>query len=65
MGKFVDSALTLEILKQDSGLLPKPKEKWNTFIPEEGDIAYVFEEKCYYQFDGTSWNKYDIESEAE
>ena len=52
---IVDSARTLEILKQDSGLLPKPKEDWNTFEPQENDVAYVSEEEKYYVFKNGNW----------
>lgn len=55
MNEYVDSCLTLEILKQDSGLLPKPREDWNTFEPHEGDIAHVDEDNRDYRFDGTDW----------
>ena len=59
MKKYVDSCRTLEILKQDSGLLPKPTESWNTFEPQIGDLAYVNEEKADYEFDGADWIKKD------
>ena len=59
MNNFVDSCLTLEILKQDSGLLPKPNESWNTFVPAIGDIAHVDEDNSDYQFDGKDWIKLD------
>lgn len=52
---YVDSCLTLKILKQDSGLLPKPNENWNTFVPEEGDIAHVDENNSDYEFKNGSW----------
>ena len=54
---YVDSARTLEILKQDSGLLPKPNENWNTFTPVEGDLAHVDEDNSDYKFDGAEWIK--------
>lgn len=57
MINYVDSCLTLEILKQDSGLLPKPKENWNTFIPEKGMIAHVDEDNSDYEFNGEEWVK--------
>jgi len=52
---YVDSARTLEILKQDSGLLPKPSENWNTFEPKEGDYAHVDEGNQDYQFVNGGW----------
>ena len=55
--KYVDSCLTLKILKQDSGLLPKPTEDWNTFEPVKGAIAYVNENDSEYKFNGTKWVK--------
>lgn len=61
MIKLIDSCLTLDILKQDSGLLPKPKENWNTFEPQVGMIAYVDKDEAFYQFDGTDWVQVDIE----
>ena len=61
MKHIVDSCRTLEILKQDSGILPKPKERWNTFVPKEGDIAYVSEDGFHYEFDGTDWVKKEQE----
>ena len=57
MMNYVDSCLTYEILLQDSGLLPKPRPTWNTFVPKKGDIAYVDEEDCYYRFGGKRWVK--------
>ena len=59
--KYIDSCRTLEILKQDSGLLPPPKEKWNTFTPREGDIAYVYNEHAEYKFNGVEWVKIENE----
>ena len=57
MKNYVDCCRTLEILKQDSGLLPKPTESWNTFTPHIGDIAFVGEDKSEYEFNGTEWIK--------
>jgi hypothetical protein len=57
MKKYVDSCRTLEILKQDSGLLPKPTEAWNTFEPQIGDLAYVSETNSEYEFNGVDWIK--------
>lgn len=57
MKNYIDCCLTLEILKQDSGLLPKPTESWNTFTPQIGDIAFVDEDKSEYEFNGTKWIK--------
>lgn len=57
MDKYVDSASSLEILKQDSGLLPKPNENWNTFTPQLGDVARVDEDNSDYEFNGTEWIK--------
>lgn len=54
---YIDSCRTYEILLQDSGLLPKPKEDWNTFIPKEGMVAHVDENNSDYLFDGTTWIK--------
>lgn len=51
--KYVDSCISLEVLKQDSGLLPKPRENWNTFNPKQGDIALVNQKE--YEFNGTEW----------
>lgn len=61
--EYVDRCRTYEILLQDSGLLPKPKEDWNVFEPKEGDVAYVDEDDGDYRFDGSQWIK--IEEEAE
>lgn len=55
MINYVDSAMTLEILKQDSGLLPKPRANWNTFTPKTGDRAYVVKTDQEYFFNGTDW----------
>ena len=55
--EYVDSCRTLEILKQDSGLLPKPRPDWNIFVPKTGDIAHVDEEDSDYEFNGTNWVK--------
>lgn len=55
MVNYVDSCKTLDILKQDSGLLPKPKENWNTFVPNLGDIAHVDENNSDYEFNGSEW----------
>lgn len=60
MTKYVDSCLSLEILKQDSGLLPKPKEDWNTFIPKEGDIAFVYVDNSEYIFKEGEWVAIDM-----
>ena len=46
--KILDSARTLEILKQDLKMLPKPREDWNTIDPVEGGhyiadgVEYVY-----------------------
>lgn len=61
MKKYVDSCLNLEILKQDSGLLPKPKEDWNTFTPKDGDIAFVDKDNSEYRFNGVEWIKLEAE----
>jgi hypothetical protein len=55
MEKVVDYAYSLEYLKMDSGLLPKPNDQWNTFVPKKGDVAYVLEDR--YVFDGVDWTK--------
>ena len=57
MFNYIDSCRTLEILKQDSGLSPKPREDWNTFEPKEGMIAHVDEDNSDYRFDGEKWVK--------
>lgn len=57
MYSIVDSCRTLEILKQDSGLLPKPTPSWNVFEPKEGDIAHVDEDNSYYKFNNGVWVK--------
>lgn len=57
MKEYVDSCLTLEILKQDSGLAPKPKPEWNTFVPKEGDLAHVDEDDSDYLFTNGEWVK--------
>ena len=61
--KYVDSCITLEVLKQDSGLLPKPRENWNTFEPKKGDLAFVCEDNSEYEFDGKAWVKVEKEEE--
>ena len=55
--EYVDSCITLEVLNQDSGLLPPPREGWHTFAPEKGDIAHVDEENADYEFNGSEWVK--------
>lgn len=55
MDKYVDSTSTLEFLLMDSGLLPKPNETWNTFIPKEGDLALVEEKE--YIFSNGNWEE--------
>lgn len=57
MKNYVDSCKTYEILLQDSGLLPKPKDNWNVFVPEQGMIAHVDEDNSDYEFNGTEWVK--------
>jgi hypothetical protein len=54
MEKIVDTAYSLEYLKMDSGLLPKPNDGWFSFVPKKGDIAYVLPEDRY-EFDGSDW----------
>lgn len=61
--EYVDSCRTYEILLQDSGLLPKPKEDWNVFEPKEGDIAHVDEGDEDYRFDGSEWIKIEEDDE--
>ena len=63
MIQYIDSCRTLTILLQDSGLLPKPKEDWNTFTPEEGMIAHVDEDNSDYVFNGTEWIKLEEEED--
>ena len=53
--EYVDVCLTYEILLQDSGLSPKPREDWNTFEPKEGDLALANNEE--YIFRGGLWDK--------
>lgn len=53
---YVDSCISYEVLLQDSGLLPKPREDWNTFIPQVNDIAYVVNDGEYV-FNGEFWIK--------
>lgn len=65
MKDYVDSCRTLEILKQDSGLLQKPKEDWNVSAPKKGDIAHVDEDNSDYQFDSEQWVKIEEESSEE
>jgi hypothetical protein len=60
MKNYVDSARTLEILKQDSGLLPKPKENWNTFEPKDGDLALANNKE--YIFKDNNWVEVEEES---
>lgn len=64
MKEYIDSCLTYDILLQDSGLLPKPREDWNVFEPKKGDIAHVDEDDSDYEFDGKEWAKIEKE-EAE
>ena len=47
---ILDSAYTLDILKQDLKMLPKPKEDWNTLDPVEG--GYYMVAGILYQFKG-------------
>ena len=44
MKSYVDCASTLDILKMDSGLLPKPNPSWIVFVPKDGDLAHVDED---------------------
>lgn len=60
---YVDSCRTLKILKQDSGLLPKPRDNYNTFEPKQGDLAYVLEDNSEYEFNGQEWVKKEKEEE--
>ena len=53
--KYVDSCKTYTILLQDSGMLPKPKADWNTFVPQELDIARVDEDRKDYVFYNGQW----------
>lgn len=62
---YVDSCRNLEILLQDSGLLPKPKEDWNVFVPIKGDIAHVDEDYSDHGFDGKNWVKLEAEEGKE
>ena len=62
---YVDSCRTYEILLQDSGLLPKPREDWNVFVPQEGMVAHVDEDDSNYRFDGNTWVRIEEESEVE
>ncbi len=52
---YIDYCQTFEILLQDSGISPKPKEDWNTFTPKKGDIAHVEKDNLDYEFDGHDW----------
>ena len=61
MRDYVDSCRTYEILLQDSGLLPKPKDDWNTFVPEIGMVAHIDEDNADYEFNGSEWVKMDTE----
>ena len=54
---YVDSCTTFTVLLQDSGLLPKPREDWNTFVPQKDMVAHVDEDDSDYRFDGTKWEK--------
>lgn len=60
MHNYVDSCRTHEILLQDSGLAPKPREDWNTFVPQKGQIAHVDDENADYGFDGSQWVKNEV-----
>jgi len=62
MRQYIDSCRTLEILKQDSGLLPKPKPTWNVFTPKEGDIAHVDENNSDYIFKSGEWKLMEEEN---
>ena len=63
MRVYVDRASTLEILKMDSGLLPKPNPLWNVFVPKDGDFAHVDEDDNDYQFNGVEWVVVEKEKE--
>jgi len=63
MRTYVDHARTLEILKQDSGLLDKPRGDWNVFEPKEGDYANAAGQD--YIFQGGEWVETDPEPEEE
>lgn len=53
--QYVDSCYSYEILLQDSGLLPKPNDEWNTFEPKENDLALVQNQE--YIFRGGKWEQ--------
>lgn len=55
MKSYVDCASTLDILKMDSGLLPKPNPSWIVFVPKDGDLAHVDEDGNDYKFNGLEW----------
>lgn len=55
--EYVDSCYSYEILLQDSGLLPKPRDNWNVFVPVKGMVAHVDEDDSDYEFDGEAWIK--------
>lgn len=57
MRQYVDSCRTFAILLQDSGLVPKPREDWNTFEPKENDIAHVDENNKDYIYKNGQWEE--------
>lgn len=53
--RYVDSCRTHKILLQDSGMLPKSKANWNTFVPKELDVAWVDETQKEYVYHNYQW----------
>lgn len=62
---YVDSCRTYTILLQDSGMLPKPKENWNTFVPKEKDVAYVLEQRKNFVYHNGYWQELTEELEKQ
>lgn len=63
--KYVDSCRTFTILLQDSGLLPKPRENWNTFMPQEKDVAFVDETRKEFVYHNGYWQELTKELEKQ
>lgn len=65
MREYKDSCRTYIILLQDSGLLPKPKEDWNTFTPKELDVAWVDENQKEFVYHNGYWQELTEELEKQ
>lgn len=56
MGKYIDEAMTLEILNMDTGVSNKPNENWNVVSTKNGDLALVDGKE--YIFSNGAWKRF-------